>query len=297
AQAMGQAASQPAETTPLKVERAAKASSSGATADEKDGAADFSSSLIAAPAAFTLYVSVVIVKTLTTKALLVGVKAPIALSAWSSMVTSLLCVAIFIFDPKQWGVPSCENLPGLALVVILLSLDMGFTNIAVSLLSVPIQQCILAVNPTFTVFIESIVRRKLKHPAIYLVVILICVGPVLTNISGGGRASTTGIVMQLLGVIASSCKYIFAHSVMRECKRDLGSAWSFLFWLDILSLIILVPWAFINGEMYVLVKSQSSAMDWLKLVRRITSACDILLLLTTRLSFLIQASAPTEFRF
>ena len=85
----------------------------------------------------------------------------------------------------------------------------------------------------------------------------------------------TGIVFQLAGVLASACKYIFAHSVMRECKQDVGSPVTFLFWLDLLSLIILVPWAFaMDGEMYTLMVTQTSALDWAKLVRRVRrTAC------------------------
>ena len=40
----------------------------------------------------------------------------------------------------------------------LVALDLALTNIAVALLAVAIQQCIVATNPAFTVTIESIVR-------------------------------------------------------------------------------------------------------------------------------------------
>ena len=45
---------------------------------------------------------------------------------------------------------------GFLLVCTLVALDLALTNIAVALLAVAIQQCIVATNPAFTVTIESI---------------------------------------------------------------------------------------------------------------------------------------------
>lgn len=266
---MGSAAtkeSAPKESTPL--DPGAKA----VKGEDVDKAVSehFSTSKLAAPLAILLYIAVATTKTLTTKVLLMSIKAPVALSAWSSFITCLCCVPVFIARPSTWGVPHAQNYRGLTLVVVLLSLDMAFTNIAVSMLAVAIQQCLLAVNPTVTVILESIVHKKLNHPMIYLLVLLLCVGPVITNMAAASNSlqlSAMGIIFQLLGVLASSLKYIFAHSVMRECKRDIGSPFAFLFWLDILSLVILVPWAFLDdAEMYKLMAGQQSALDWLKLI-------------------------------
>ena len=268
---------------PLGEETPLNSAKGGAAEGDRGGANDFTTSKIAAPIAFVIYGLVVLTKTLTTKALMVSGMPPVALSAWSSFVTCLCCVPAFVIDQEQWGVPSRENYPGLALVVVLLSLDMGLNNCAVSMLTVPVQQCLLAVNPTFTVCIESAVRRTLKHPIIYLMVILICVGPFLTSSTATSHHSSheensnqtgLGIFVQLLGVLASACKGVFTHSVMRDCKKDLGSSVSFLFWLDVLSLVILVPWATIPssneklyGGMYTLMAMQHTAVDWMKLVR------------------------------
>ena len=70
---------------------------------------------------------------------------------------------------------------GFLLVCCLVALDLALTNIAVSMLAVAIQQCIIATNPAFTVTIESIVRRKLAHPMIYLTICILCVGPVVAQ--------------------------------------------------------------------------------------------------------------------
>jgi len=234
---------------------------------------EFATSKLAAPLAIVFYIAVAVVKTMTTKALLVTSKTAIAISAFSSIVTCLCLIPIFLVKPSTWGVPDVrKNGPGLALVVFLLSFDMGLTNFAVQELTVPIQQCLLAVNPTVTVIIESIVRRRLKHPVIYFTVLMLCFGPVLNMMGGSSDAhkstnnSALGYASQLVGVLASACKYIFAHSVMRDCKKELGSAFAFLFWLDILSLIILVPWSFIAGDMQRLVENTVGVLAWAQVV-------------------------------
>ena len=78
------------------------------------------------------------------------------------------------------------------MVCVLVALDLALTNIAVALLAVAIQQCIVATNPAFTVTIESIVRKKLAHPAIYLVIALLCCGPIVAQVRRGTRCDAVG---------------------------------------------------------------------------------------------------------
>jgi hypothetical protein len=119
----------------------------------------------AAASAITFYIGVAVVKTMLTKQLLNSTVAPVALSATSCIVTCLMLIPVFVLRPSTWGVLDWrKNGMGFALVTVLVTLDLAFTNIAMSLLAIAIQQCILAVNPAFTVVIESVVRRKLNHP-------------------------------------------------------------------------------------------------------------------------------------
>jgi len=151
-------------------------------------------------------------------------------------------------------------------VCLLVALDLALTNIAVSLLAVAIQQCIIATNPAFTVTIESIVRKKLAHPAIYITIIVLCMGPLVAQVgSAASEISGLGIIVQLLGVTCSALKYVFAHAVMHTCKKDLGT-FSFLFWIDTMILFILLPWSIINGELDALMKSPEDATDWVNLI-------------------------------
>jgi len=184
-----------------------------------------------------------------TKSLLNDSSAPVAFSAMSCIVTCIMLVPLFLIKPSTWGVINWRaNWKGFSLVTVLVTLDIALTNIAVSQLSVSIQQTLLALNPVATVIIESIYRKKLSHPVIYLTIMVLMVGPIITNLGvPADKVSMYGIFMQLLGVLNSATKYVFAHEVMRACKKDAGT-FAFLFWLDAATLIILVPWALINGD-------------------------------------------------
>merc|ERR1712054_9039 len=117
----------------------------------------------------------------------------------------------------------------------------------------------------FTVTIESVVRRKLAHPMIYLVIVFLCTGPIVAQIGAPAEdVSVLGIIIQLAGVTCSACKYVFAHSVMQKCKKDLGT-FAFLFWIDTLILVLLVPWSLINGELVALLEDPENAIDWVNL--------------------------------
>jgi len=220
-----------------------------------------------APLAITFYILVAVVKTMLTKALFEGGAAfPVGFSAISAVATCTVLVPVFLFDRTQWAVPKRDYMPGFLLVCTLVALDLALTNIAVALLAVAIQQCIVATNPAFTVTIESIVRRKLAHPMIYLVIVFLCTGPVVAQIGApADDINVGGILVQLAGVTCSACKYVFAHSVMQKCKKDLGT-FAFLFWIDVLILFILVPWSAINGELVAIISDPETPMEWFNLL-------------------------------
>ena len=63
------------------------------------------------------------------------------------------------FQARPGTRPSRASLKGFALVCLAIAVDLGFTNVAISLLSVALQQCIKATSPTATVLLESILER------------------------------------------------------------------------------------------------------------------------------------------
>ena len=59
--------------------------------------------------------------------------------------------------------------------------------------------------------------------------------------------------MMLMAVFAAACKYVFAKATVQEYRDELGSL-AFLFWVEVFILLILLPWAALNGELATLVR-------------------------------------------
>jgi drug/metabolite transporter (DMT)-like permease len=249
--------STPDEKTPLTPE-----------AEEAEKKAQAKKEFIGAFLSICLLVTVACSKTLLTKQLFASVSTPVAFSALSAIATVVCLVPVFLIFPKQWaGLKSDkEILIGFGVVCCFVATDMGCTNTAVLLLSVALQQCILATSPFWTVIIESIVKKKAQHPLIYLTISLLVAGAIFTNL--GSQASETnpvGIFMMMIAVLASSTKNVFIKKTLDATKKHYSSL-AFLFWLDCFILIILVPWSFINGEVWILFGVSRPLGEWVQLI-------------------------------
>ena len=216
--------------------------------------------------AFLTFVAVS--KTLLTKLVFTHVHTPVAFSVLSCVATNVCMSPIFFFKRDLWARPSRASLKGFALVCLAIAVDLGFTNVAISLLSVALQQCIKATSPTATVLLESILERKWQHPAIYAIVCLMVVGPVLAQFgSTFGDADPVGIVMMVLAVISGAFKYVLAHKVIKEYRHSMGTL-AFTFWVEAIVGVVLLPWALLNGELYKLATGEeaSTVGEWVLLL-------------------------------
>ena len=126
----------------------------------------------------------------------------------------------------------------LGVVCVMVAIDLGFTNMAISMLPLALQQCIAATTPAATVTIESVYEQRLQHPFIYTVIACLCAGAVLAELgsfgdaAGGGERNLRGELMMLMAVFAASCKYVFAKATVQEYRDELGSL-AFLFWVEV----------------------------------------------------------------
>ena len=178
-----------------------------------------------------------------TKVLLETSDTPVGFSSVSAAATCVALLPVFLIDRSAWALPKKEYLPGFLLVCVLVAFDLGFTNIAISMLSLTLQQCLIATNPAFTVAIESFYKRALAHPAIYAIIAVLCCGPIVMATAGAPeKINGVGVIMQILGVICSACKGVFLHALLSTVKKDLGGV-GVLFWIDAIILLVLVPWA------------------------------------------------------
>jgi len=250
--------SAPDEKTPL----------AGSEAEEAEKKAQAKKEFIGAFLSICLLVSVACSKTLLTKQLFASVSTPVAFSALSAIATVICLVPVFLIFPKQWAglKADSEILVGFGVVCLFVATDMGCTNTAVLLLSVALQQCILATSPFWTVIIESIVKKKAQHPLIYVTISLLVAGAIFTNLgSSATETNPVGIAMMMVAVLASSTKNVFIKKTLDATKKHYSSL-AFLFWLDNFILLILVPWSIINGEASILLFQARPLGEWVQLV-------------------------------
>jgi len=216
--------------------------------------------------AFSFLVFVAVTKTLLTKTVFVHGTPPIAFSAFSCVVTGLCIAPVFFIKPSLYASLTMEMMVGFLIVCLAIALDLALTNMAISLLSVALQQCIKATSPAATVLLESMIDRVCHHPLKYLVVLLLCVGPILTNLGSTSYDSTPiGVIAMVIAVVAGAFKYVLAHAMIKNYKKSLGTL-AFTFWVEIFVAVMLVPWAYLNGEAELLIFGADgngvSMTDW-----------------------------------
>ena len=242
--------------------------------------------------ALSVMVAIGVSKTLLTKLLFEHVGLPVAFSVLSCVATNMCMLPIFVlcggrgngnsFSWLRW-----RMVPRFAVVCVAIAIDLACTNVALSLLSVVLQQTIKATNPTATVLVESLIKRKLHHPVIYIIVFSLCLGPILivqgrqqqqqqqqheavgngTTAAAGDvdGANFMGAVMMVAAVIGGAFKYVLAHATIKQYRDELGVL-AFTFWVEIFAGTMLLPWALANGEMQALVGgTERSLGDWILL--------------------------------
>lgn len=65
-----------------------------------------------------------------------------------------------------------------------------------------------------------------------------------------------GIIYMSVGIMMAALKVVYLEKVVRSVRKDMGMV-SFLFWLDLFMIPILLPWAYANGEL-------SAVQNWKK---------------------------------
>ena len=223
----------------------------------------------AAAWAFCFLTFIAVTKTLLTKLVFKHVNTPVAFSVLSCVATILCILPVFLFKRSMFNWLSRDMYTGFFYVCVAIAVDLGCTNVAISELSVAFQQCIKAASPAATIILETIVTGKLQHPVVYLVIVILCTGTVITGLgSSDYDSSFKGIVMMTTAVFAGAFKYVWAHSMIRTFKEKMGTL-AFTFWVEVFVAAMLFPWAYLNGEIGELFwpsatddTASYSTMDW-----------------------------------
>jgi len=206
---------------------------------------------------------VAVTKTILTKLVFMHVHMPVAFSVLSCVATILCLLPIFAVKPALFQPLRRHMIRPMVGVCLAIAIDLGCTNVAISELSVALQQCIKATSPAATVLLESLFLGRMQHPAIYAAVGLICIGPVLAQMgSSSFDGEPFGIAMMVAAVLAGAFKYVYAGALIREYRNELGTL-AFTLWVEVFVTLMLTPWAILNGEAKALLFGTATSLkDW-----------------------------------
>jgi len=201
-------------------------------------------------------------KALLTKSMLDDVPGiPVGFSAISCTVTVLWLLPVFAIWPASFSTLHKGMIPALLVACLLVAIDVTCTNISIALLSVPLQQCMSAMTPTITLIIESIYQCQPKAPTVYLLVLVLTGGTAALLLGTFAQEeapldqTAVGVIAMLVGLLATSTKYVALHAIIRNYRDELGSL-SFLFWTEIFTMVFVVPWSIADGELGTLVATK-----------------------------------------
>lgn len=212
--------------------------------------------------AFSFLTFVAVTKTLLTKYVFTHVDTPVAFSVLSCVATMAVILPIFIVKPSYFGWIRRDMMFGFVASASAIAIDLGCTNVAISELSVAMQQTIKATSPAATVLLEVAFARKCQHPVVFMLIGLLCIGSVLVKWGSSDYDATAyGMVMMIVAVVSGAFKYVMAHQMIRAFREDLGVL-AFTFWVELFVTIMLTPWAVLNGEAEMLLYGDFSVKDW-----------------------------------
>lgn len=199
-----------------------------------------------------------------TKYIFEHIRAPVAMSTLSCIVTAFILLPVIIYK-GQWRTVHLSEVCIFTGVCAAVAADLAFTNIGLSILPLAFQQSIKSTLPIATIAIEFLVLGKKVSVGVLAIVIGICLGPFVLSLDKdweGNGEMLYGVVMLSCSIVAGALKYVLAHSAIKRYKKDMGIM-GFIFWMEIFATVLLLPWSIVNGEMEELI---SGSQNWPLLV-------------------------------
>ena len=144
--------------------------------------------------------------------------------------------------------------------------DLAFTNIGLSILPLAFQQSIKSTLPVATIAFDYAINNKRTSREILFIVVGICIGPIIMSTDNDWSANNDilyGVFMLSLAVLAGGLKYVLAHAAIKRYKSDMGVL-GFTVWMELVALLLLVPWSIANGEVQQILSSNNH--NWILLV-------------------------------
>ena len=196
-------------------------------------------------------------KTLITKAIFENLDFPypVFFSLLSCVTTAIGCVILFLLMPSVFKFTTVDkrHYKAFGMVTLLTALDMAFTNTALSLLSVALQQCFRAALPVVVTLLEKLMQGKQHNLLVHLLLIPMTLGPILVTLGSDGEddkgVNVFGLVCQVLAVVTAATKAVTTHQLIKSVKKEMNQV-CFLFWLDMAMMPILITWTCVNKELW-----------------------------------------------
>jgi drug/metabolite transporter (DMT)-like permease len=170
-----------------------------------------------------------------------------ALSAFTTTIAIwiLFATGISKYSPNVAG----RYVTKFVQISILTALDMGFTNTAISRISIALQQTIKATLPVAVIMLEKLIEGKQHSWSVHLCLVPLVMAPIF---SAEGSLTTAdwdavGASCMFVAVLVSATKNVVIHSTVKKCKQEMGVL-TFMWWLEIGVMIVFAPWGIFNGE-------------------------------------------------
>ena len=215
---------------------------------------------VAIVGSFAFLVVVATSKTVLSKYVFERLRAPVAMSALSCVVTTGLLMPVAACG-RHWHAPRRGDLSSLLMVCMAVAADLALTNVGLSILPLAFQQSIKSTLPMATVVVEFLVGGTRASRQVLVIVTGTCLGPMIMALDKDWEADDDlwyGVVMLVLSVLAGALKYVLTHAAMQRCKAEMGIL-GFTLWMEIVVALLLLPWAVANGELSAVLEASS---DW-----------------------------------
>jgi drug/metabolite transporter (DMT)-like permease len=174
---------------------------------------------------------------------------PILFSFLTVVTTFCFISGMFATGYSKYSPIPPKHYKTLTYLTLLTAGTMAMQNIAMSLLSVALQQALRGTLPIAVVVLEKIIEGKKHSHWIHLCAVPLVLAPLLTSYGTilASEWNLTGVVCMAGSVVASGAKDVLLHFKIRELKKDVGLI-NLLFWLQITIGFVLMPWSVYDGQ-------------------------------------------------
>ena len=110
--------------------------------------------------------------------------------------------------------------------------------------------------PVAVTLLEKLVPPGKSHSTVvHVLLVPMTLGPILVTLGSKSDdedkadINVFGLICQMIAIFAAAAKAVTTHNLIKGCKKEMNQV-TFLFWLDVLMMPILLVWTAINQELW-----------------------------------------------